>query len=339
MSVRRGRFDKGSARAQAIWAACSLAIGQSLAPAPTAGQEPDARPRSPSVEAKPTPSAVAPAIASGASSSTPADTAPWATAPWAGSILLCGGSTLPKPILDTFFRLGHGATGKLVIIPTASPRSDLGDFSFWTDYWKEYPWQTIDVVHASNREQVLSDPSLSDLWVERLRKADAVWIAGGDQSRLSERYLGTPIDSELIRLLERGGVLGGTSAGAAICSQRMISGGTVQPEFKTGFGFLPGVIIDQHFMAKNRQQRLHRAVADHQGLIGLGLDESTALWIHGANARVIGNGKVHWYSGKRSALVDPANTTSLAPRKSVAADAEWSNGSEIPLSELKLFQR
>lgn len=326
MPVRRGRFDKGSARAPAIWAACTLAIGQSWVPALTAGQEPDASPRAPSVEAKPTPSDTAP------------NTGQY-TAPWAGSILLCGGSTLPKPILDTFFRLGQGSSGKLVIIPTASPRSDLGDFSFWTDYWKEYPWQKIDVLHASNREQVLSDLSWSDRWVECLRKADAVWIAGGDQSRLSERYLGTPIDSELVRLLERGGVLGGTSAGAAICSQQMISGGTVRPEFKTGFGFLPGVIIDQHFMAKNRQERLHRAVADHQGLIGLGLDESTALWIHGANARVIGSGKVHWYSGKRSGAVDPANKTSLRPQKSVAADAEWSNGSEIPLSELKLFKR
>ncbi|MFN9987339.1 MAG: cyanophycinase [Pirellula sp.] len=259
--------------------------------------------------------------------------------PWRGSILLCGGSTLPRPILDTFFRLGRGSAGKLVIIPTASPRSDLGDFLFWTDYWKDYAWQSIDVVHASSREQLLTDSTLVDQWVESLRNADAVWIAGGDQSRLSERYLGTPVDSELVRLLERGGVLGGTSAGAAICSQRMISGGTVHPEFKAGFGLLPGVIIDQHFLAKNRQERLHRAVSDHQGLNGLGLDESTALWIHGAKARVIGSGKVHWYGGDRGAGGGRAQATSSGQQKSFAADEEWSDGIEIPLAFLKLFHR
>ncbi len=335
MSAPRGRHSYASPnRAPALWAACSLAFGHSLASAPAAAQELNAPARARSADSTSVPSTVASVIASDTDSDTDS-----AVAPWSGSILLCGGSTLPKPILDTFFRLGSGTAGKLVIIPTASPRSDLGDFSFWTDYWKDYAWQSIDVVHASNREQWLTDPSLVDQWVERLRGADAVWIAGGDQSRLSERYLGTPVESELARLLERGGVLGGTSAGAAICSQRMISGGTVRPEFKTGFGLLPGVIIDQHFLAKNRQERLHRAVTDHQTLYGLGLDESTALWIHGTKARVIGSGKVHWYGGERGAAADPTQATSSEPQKNFAADEEWGDGSEIPLDALKLFDR
>jgi len=330
MSARRCRSNVGPNRSPAVWAACSLALGHSWILTPTAAQEFRAPARSRSLESN--------SIGSTVTADTAADTAS-AITPWRGSILLCGGSTLPKPILDTFFRLGNGTAGQLVIIPTASPRSDLGDFSFWTDYWKDYPWQSIEVVHALNRDQSLTDPSYFDQWVDRMRRADAVWIAGGDQSRLSERYRGTPVETELLRLLERGGVLGGTSAGAAICSQTMISGGTVRPEFKTGFGLLPGVIIDQHFLAKNRQERLHRAVSDHRDLNGLGLDESTALWISGSKARVMGNGKVHWYVGERNASADAATASSSEPQRGFAADKEWADGSEIPLASLKLFSR
>ena len=151
------------------------------------------------------------------------------------------------------------------------------------------------MVHVGNRDGAY-DPSL----VQKIREATAVWLSGGEQQRLSDRYVGTPIEKELHALLARGGVVGGTSAGAAIASSTMLSStktsilnGMDEPVFAEGMQFLPSTIIDQHFSQRKRQGRLIKAIEAYPDRIGVGIDESTGLFVNQDRSRVVGNGGVY----------------------------------------------
>jgi cyanophycinase len=228
----------------------------------------------------------------------------------AGSLFLCGGGKLSEALLERFHSLGGGEQGRLVLIPTASPRSDNEDYTPWLPLWSQYPWSDLQVVHVRDRMDA-ENPQYRGI----LRSATAVWIGGGDQARLSERLAGTAIERELHTLLGRGGVLGGTSAGAAICSKVMIREGNREPLLGTGFSILDDVIIDQHFGAKRRQERLSLATLRHPKLAGLGIDEGTGILCRDGVLEVIGEGHVHWYRAG-----DSEAETEHRP------DAQWSSG-------------
>ncbi len=125
-----------------------------------------------------------------------------------------------------------------------------------------------------------------------LEAATGVWFSGGDQSRVTAVYLDTVVERALNRLLERGGVIGGTSAGAAIMSRVMITGGQGKATVGTGFGFLPGAVVDQHALRRNRINRLLGVLAEHPDLTGVAVDEATALVIRQGRWRVVGNSYV-----------------------------------------------
>ena len=230
-----------------------------------------------------------------------------------GTLLLCGGGVIPLSIREEFHKLGKGEEGSLVLIPTASLRSDNGDYSMWIDYWSNFRWKKIEIVHAANREEAF----VSSL-VAKMRDATAVWISGGEQQRLSDRYVGTPIEKEMHAMLARGGIVGGTSAGAAIASSTMIASskrienGEEEPRFAEGMQFLPGTIVDQHFSQRNRHGRLMKAIETHPNRVGLGIDESTGLFVSQERSCVVGDGAVfvlsdgHGYQKlKAGDLVDP----------------------------------
>ncbi|MFO0013279.1 MAG: cyanophycinase [Planctomycetota bacterium] len=235
-----------------------------------------------------------------------------------GTLLLCGGGKLAPELLGTFHSLGGGDQGCLVLIPTASPRSDQGDYTPWLPLWQGYAWRELHVVHLQDREDA-ENPSHAKI----LRAATAVWMGGGDQSRLSERLAGTTMERELKALLDRGGALGGTSAGAAICSKVMIRDGKREPVLGTGFSILNDVIIDQHFGAKNRQERLSRATLLHPELAGLGIDEGTGILCRDGVLEVIGDGYVHWYRA--------GDAQAEAEHK---ADARWGAGERVEWSRV-----
>lgn len=205
-----------------------------------------------------------------------------------GTVLLCGGGGLPRHIREVFHEIAQGPQGSLVIIPTASPLSDQGDYAAWLDYWASFQWKQVSVVHAKTRDEAF----LQSESIEALKNATAVWISGGDQKRLADRYVGTPIEQELHGVLHRGGIVGGTSAGAAIASKVMIAGGSTEPMFGNGLQFLPNAIVDQHFSEKNRHERLAKAIEAHPSRLGLGIDESTGLFISKEKSRIVGAGSV-----------------------------------------------
>jgi len=213
-----------------------------------------------------------------------------------GALLLCGGGPLPEALLDKFFELGQAQRGSLVIIPSASTFADR-DFSYAAEQWKTFPWANIKVLHARSRQEVERNAD----FVKPLEEATAVWISGGDQRRLAERYLGTPVEAALKSVVTRGGIVGGTSAGSAIASRVMISGGRQQPVIANGLELLPGAIIDQHFSQRKRYERLASAVQQYPDRVGIGIDESTGLVVSRRQARVLGAGAVYVYPRPKAA--------------------------------------
>ena len=247
-----------------------------------------------------------------------------------GCMLLCGGSLLPQTILEAFHERGGGVQGQLVIIPTASPRSDLGDFTIWKSMWNGQKWNSICVVHALDKEAA-SNESLLD----SIRSASAVWIAGGDQQRLVDRYLGTPVHTELQNVLNRGGIIGGTSAGAAIASRTMIAGGVTLPTLTEGWGLLPGTIIDQHFSHRGRFERLAHAVERFPDRVGIGIDEATGILLNREGMEVLGSGSVYLVrsqSNKDFSHSMSAEQVGLVPMQSEGLKTtRHKSGSRLPI--------
>ncbi len=220
-----------------------------------------------------------------------------------GSLVIAGGGNLPPLILQRFLELGGGRDANVVIIPTASAIADSTDVLARIPIWRELHPGTMTVLHAQTREQ-----SCENEFCRPLETATAVWFVGGDQNIVTERYLGTPVEAALHRVLKRGGVIGGTSAGAAIMSREMIAGGRNIPQLSTGLGFLPGTIVDQHFIKRNRKDRLHAALKLHPGLVGVGIDEETALVCRPEGFEVIGNSSVLMCLGATANRTEIAET-------------------------------
>jgi cyanophycinase len=209
--------------------------------------------------------------------------------PPAGALVICGGGGLPEKVRERFVALAGGAGAKIVVIPTASGDAD-GPPAVRAEYLE--PWikrrvASAILLHTRSRARA-DEPE----FVRALDEATGVWFSGGDQSRVTEVYLGTAVERALRRLLERGGVIGGTSAGAAIMSRVMITGGQGKAALGTGFGFLPGTIVDQHALRRNRINRLLGALAEHPDLAGVAIDEATALVVREGRWKVLGNSYV-----------------------------------------------
>ncbi len=138
-----------------------------------------------------------------------------------------------------------------------------------------------------------------------IRKARAVWFPGGRQWRLADSYLNTKVHEELQSLLARGGVVGGSSAGATIQGAYLARGDTktntiMMGDHEEGFGFLTNVAIDQHLLRRNRQHDLLEVIRAKPHLLGIGIDEDTAIVVKGSKFEVIGQSYVAIYDSKRA---------------------------------------
>jgi cyanophycinase len=192
-----------------------------------------------------------------------------------GSLVICGGGGIPESIRNRFLELAGGSRARIVIIPTAHQLADSPNAEAVLDPWKEKGVASVQLFHTRSRE------SANDAeFVRPLAEATGVWFGGGRQNWLTEAYLGTEVERQLKALLDRGGVIGGTSAGAAIMTRVMIARGRTKADVSEGFDFLQGAVVDQHFLKRNRLGRLLSVLTDHPELIGLGIDERTALVVN-----------------------------------------------------------
>ena len=171
----------------------------------------------------------------------------------------------------------------------------------------------------------------SEKFVEPLLHASAVWFEGGRQWRLVDAYLGTRVEREIKALLARGGIVGGSSAGATIQGSFLVRGDPAHPGnpdgdnrimmvpgHEAGFALLPGSAIDQHVVVRHREDDLDPVIAAHPDLLGIGIDQGAAILVHGDTFKtmdgeiLIHDGKKH--GGKEYYILQPGETFNLRTR-------------------------
>lgn len=227
--------------------------------------------------------------------------------PAKGHLVIVGGGQIVPAIRDRFVKLAGGPDANFVMIPTAAPDAMVND-----DAARKYFSSTFNVTHVTvlhTRDRKLAD---SPAFVKPLQQASGVWIEGGRQWRLADAYLGTAVEREIKALLARGGVVGGSSAGATIQGSYLVRGAPagpgnpdgdntimMVPGHETGFALLPDSAIDQHVIARHRESDLAPVIASHPKLLGIGIDQETAIVVHGDEFEIIGDSKVIIHDGKK----------------------------------------
>lgn len=203
-----------------------------------------------------------------------------------GALIIIGGGGTPPLVHDLFFHLAGGDAARLVHIPSATRLFDeIPDKrEYYSEFFGRNP-ASFEFLHTYDRAVAETRE-----FAAPLDEATGVWIGGGNQNRLADLFLGTDVVAGIHRLLARGGVVGGTSSGTAIMSDAMISCGYEEVEFAPGFALYPGAVFDSHFTGRRRQKRVGRAALARPDLVGIGIDEQTALVVQGCYAGVVGFG-------------------------------------------------
>ena len=204
-----------------------------------------------------------------------------------GTLVICGGGEISDEVLDEFVAAAGGTDGRIVVITSASELADTDEIEDELEYWRSQKLASLTILHTRSRETA-NDPNFTG----PLATATGVWFGGGDQGTLADIYVSTLAERMIHDVMSRGGVVGGISAGAAVMSSVMIRSGDEAAKTGRGFGFLPGTVIDQHFLARNRQERLLNALANNPGHVGIGIDERAAVLVRGGKMSVLGESDV-----------------------------------------------
>ena len=246
---------------------------------------------------------IAMAAALGAGSATGMVTMPLGAqevGPANGSLMVVGGAMQDLDIVRRFIDLAGGPDAPIVVIPTAGGAAGYDEFYPGLRQFRAAGASNLTVIHTNDRAEADSES-----FVEPIRAAGGVWFPGGRQWRLADSYLDTRTEEELHRVLERGGVIGGSSAGASIQGSYLVRGDTgtntiMMGDHVEGFGFLQNVGIDQHLLQRNRQFDMLEVIEAFPDLLGIGIDENTAIVVQGDEFEVIGESYVAIYdSGAR----------------------------------------
>lgn len=216
-------------------------------------------------------------------------------------VIVGGGSTDGTGIVEKFIEIAGGVDKKFVIVPTAGGnRNAAGAVQPYVESEVVGPWvkrglKNVRMLHTH-------DPKVADTdaFASVLRDADAVWFNGGRQWNIVDSYAGTLTYKEFHNVLARGGVIGGSSAGATIQGEYLVRGDTSgpnvmmtnEPNHQRGFEFLRKTAIDQHINTRNRWDDLIPVMTKWPNLLGLGLSEGTAIIVTGDRFEVMGKWKV-----------------------------------------------
>ena len=206
-----------------------------------------------------------------------------------GSLIIVGGGSQPESVRQRFIELAGGKSANIIVIPLASANAEQSGRA---------STEVFTRLGITARPLALTRAEADhDTIARALNSVTGVWFPGGDQSRITAALRGTRFHRALIDLYHKGAVVGGTSAGAAIMSDSMLTGSQYQPgvdtavyledtytriarrsiELVPGLGLISNAIIDQHFVRRERHNRLLSVTLDHPALIGAGIDEGTAI--------------------------------------------------------------
>jgi cyanophycinase len=249
------------------------------------------------------------------------------TGPANGWLVIVGGGRIPAAIVERFVGLAGGPEAHCVLIPTAADDKELDLEKARERFVQQFGMRQVTVLHTRDRRE-----ADAEAFVAPLKQARAVWFGGGRQWRLVDCYLHTRTHRELEALLERGGVIGGTSAGASIQASYLVRGARegnrimMAKGYEEGLGFLRNGAVDQHLLRRKRQDDLVEVIAAHPELLGIGIDESTAVVAHGGQFEVVGESQVAIYDGRehggrRYYFLSPGERFDLGRRRRSAAAA------------------
>lgn len=212
-----------------------------------------------------------------------------------GILVAVGGGTTTVEIVDKTLELAGGNSARVVIIAEANRENGPDSLAMW----RRTSARQVDLIDVSQREASQ----------QLVREANLIWFPGGLQGVFMNGLSGSGLEEIIRERYRDGAVIGGTSAGAAVMSKLMIGGRTDLDSLKAGsapylrmegLGLWPEAIIDQHFLHKARFNRLTIAVIEHPQLLGIGIDEETAVIVRGPEFEVFGNQNVTVVDGRRS---------------------------------------
>ena len=217
-----------------------------------------------------------------------------------GTLLIVGGAA-QEVIFDKFMELVGGPEAPIVVIPTAIS-SDTLDQDFLNEVQQGFinrGFKNVTVVHTRDREE-----ANSDAFITPIKMAKGIWFSGGRQWRHADSYLDTKSHEAFKALLNRGGVIGGSSAGATILGSYLARGDTkentiMMGDHEEGLGFMTNVAIDQHLLARNRPFDMFEILEKRPELLGIGLDENTGIVVSRDQFEVVGESYVVMYDGTR----------------------------------------
>jgi cyanophycinase len=202
---------------------------------------------------------------------------------------------------DKFMELIGGADAPIIVIPTAGSSKVLSD-EYLENYKQSFiksGFNNVTVLHTRDPKEANKDE-----FIEPIKNAVGVIFGGGRQWRHADSYLNTKAHDEFIKLLDRGGVIAGGSAGATIQGSYLARGDTqgntkMMGDHEVGLGFIKNVAIDQHLFVRNRQFDMFEILDNRLELLGIGLDEKTGIIVQGDKFRVVGKSFVAIYDGTR----------------------------------------
>jgi cyanophycinase len=223
-----------------------------------------------------------------------------------GYLLITGGATEARDY-QRLIELGGGSRANVVVIPNASVTKPTTQEALQEQYcgakspFAVFPGVPCTVMYTNDRAT-----ANMEAFVAPLKTATAVWFVGGRHWRIADVYLDTLTQKEFFKLLDRGGVIGGGSAGATIQGSYMVRGSAepddntimMAPGHEVGLGFLTNATVDQHVDVRHRENDLAPVMKAHPQLLGFGLDQATSMTIHGDILTVNGPKRVAVWDGK-----------------------------------------
>lgn len=228
--------------------------------------------------------------------------------PAKGTLVIGGGALRDPAIYERFIELAGGREANFIIVPTAGGnKTNDGNVRIYKEEEIIAPWlkrglKNVKMLHTH-------DPKVADTeeFVKDLRNATAVWFNGGRQWNIVDSYANTLTYKEFHKVLERGGVVGGSSAGATIQGTYLVRGAVAgsqimmspEPEHQWAFSFLRRSAIDQHINTRNRWDDLIPVIKKYPELLGIGLSEDTAIIVKGDTFEVMGKWKTAVHDNQR----------------------------------------
>ena len=244
-----------------------------------------------------------------------------------GTLMIIGGGGMPGGMMEEFVEAAGGEQARLVYVP-CSESDDVSGEQGMLRAWEQMGVASATMIHTKDRNKANTDEE----FLAPLKDATGIMFGGGRQWNFSDSYYGTKAHELMKGVLERGGVIIGSSAGASI-QARYLARATPIGNFRImapgyergGLGFIGGVAIDQHFSQRGRQKDMTELVHKYPQLLGIGLDEATAIVVQKSKAEIVGRGKVYFYDCNQPVVEGQPDYTALP------------NGSFYDLAERKVL--